>query len=184
MRRECHPPGRPGPGDPRAPGRDTPAGWSVDLVACYCGHPCPFPSSRSISVSALASTVATSSPRAVETEGLRQNGTGGQLRRPIDLLCGRGAAHQDDAAQQPGPAPHNREEESVSRHLRKTKIEQHEIKAGLVQHLIRRVRIGDRDDLVVKGLEGPLQSSAQRGLVIHDEYSARLQEATWVSGVR
>jgi hypothetical protein len=46
------------------------------------------------------------------------------------------------------------------------------------------VRVGNRDGLVVKGLQSSLQSAAQSGLVVNDEDPARLQLATWVNGVR
>jgi hypothetical protein len=46
------------------------------------------------------------------------------------------------------------------------------------------VRIGNGDSLVVEGLQRPLQSAAQSGLVVNDEDPARRQLATCVNGVR
>ena len=149
----------------------------------FGAHPCPFPSRRSERVSAWANTCPTSSHQAVEREWFGQNRTGDELGGPIEVRRGWIAAHEDDPAQQPGPPPDNGEEEGVAGHLGQSEIEQHQIKPGLVQHQIRGVRIGHRDDLVVEVGERPLQGSAQRWLIIHDE-NAGAHDATWLSGDR
>ena len=123
-------------------------------------------------------------PKGFEPEGLAQDGAGCQFRWPVRMLLGWSAAHQDDAPKQTGPAANNRQEERISAHLRKANIEQHKIKVRFFEHLVRRVRIGDRNDLVLERLECPLQGRSERGFIVDNEDPVLLQEATWVNDVR
>jgi hypothetical protein len=123
-------------------------------------------------------------PEGFQPEGLGQDGASCQFSWPVSMLLGWSAAHQDDASEQTWPAANNREEERISGHLREADIEQYKIEARFVEHLIRRVWVSDGHDLVVEGLESPLQGAAKGGLIIDDEDPVLLQEATSVKDVR
>src|SRR5688572_10992733 len=73
------------PETPGGQGTILPQGGQWICWRCYRCHPCPFPSSRSTSESALARTVATSSPRAARPKGFVRMGqvasSGGHLTR-------------------------------------------------------------------------------------------------------
>jgi hypothetical protein len=88
-------------------------------------------------------------PEGFEPEGLGQDRAGCQFSWPVSMLLWWSAAHQDDASEQTWPAPNNRQEKRISGHLREANIEQYEIETRLVQHLIRRVWVSHRHDLVV-----------------------------------
>ena len=114
----------------------------------------------------------------IDAKWLDQDRARNQLRRPIGLLGRRSAAHQNDAAKQPRPTPDDRKKKRITCHLRKAQVKEHEIELRLIEHLVRRVRIGNRDHPVVKGGESPFQGTAEGGLIIDDEYVTLFQEAT------
>jgi len=75
-------------------------------------------------------------PERIEPKWFGQDRARCQLGWPLFLLERGSAAHQNDATQQPRPAPHNGQEKRISCHLRQAKIEQNEIEARLIQQLI------------------------------------------------
>jgi hypothetical protein len=96
----------------------------------------------------------------VEAERLVEYCATRQLWRPVGLRGHWISAHQDYPVQHPRPAPHDCQKESITGHLGEAEIQEHQIKDGFSEDLIRRVGIGDGENFVPVTLEGALQGAS------------------------